>query len=154
MLCVAALGACGPGGAPDASAMSDAPSDAPAVRDEGVDASSPTDAMPEDAPSADSPPSDAPDRETSAPSPTQCAMRGGTCTPGVPSSSPPGFTVTCGPGYALADGRSTETNGGFNLFTSSNELGCSRNPDGTQTPRLCCLPATAGDAGTGDAARD
>lgn len=71
---------------------------------------------------------------------TACAQRGGTCVEGVPESDPPGFTVTCPQGDALDDGQTSTTNGGIDIINSSLALGCSRNPDGTTHPALCCLP--------------
>jgi hypothetical protein len=74
-----------------------------------------------------------------------CVKRSGTCVEGYPAAGGvQGFTVTCPPGSTLANGQSSMTNGGLNIIDSSLAFGCSRNPNGTTSPALCCFPADAG----------
>jgi len=81
------------------------------------------------------------DSEDTSSSESVCLQRGGTCVDGAPEMDPPGYTVSCPEGSALDDGLTSVTAGGIDIINSSLALGCSRNPDGTTTPALCCLPA-------------
>ncbi len=86
--------------------------------------------------------------------PTTCDLRGGTCVPGIRSSIPPGFRVTCPGGATLNDGQQMALGGGVNIHDMYGD-GCGYlSSGGESAPQACCYPVrdASADGATADAA--